>query len=563
MTARRLGTGEASTTVGDLFFNYLAQQYGLADDKSEVNARIIQALEATLFDKQLNVIKDPARWKSVLTPRRAGKSYMAMVYAHLVALSKNGAKVIIVNLTLKSGKNVFWGMIQKFHRDFGIEVDYHHTEMRITLRNGSLVQIVGADTRQEIEKLRGGSYDLIIIDECKSFSPALITELIQDVAKPALSDRRGSLVMIGTPGHIMSGPFYEATAPGYQSPELGKPASRTYDAPETYWEQNPDTLCQWSRHTWTIKHNVSTPHLLEEALIEKEREGWQDDHPTWLREYMGQWVPSESSYVYAYALLSISDPDLVTYKPNPDHRHGLPNIDGDWRYLLGMDLGFEDETALVVGAYNMNSRELYHVWDHKESHLDVYQVADLIESTQARFGQFDAMVADCANLGKMVVETYNKRHGMYIQAAEKREKNDFIELINADFKSGRIKIKQGSDLELELQNLQWDLSNGAKEYLAKTGKLKELASCANHETDCLLYLWRYSYHHYGTHYRRPQPTDVAGWWAAYEKRLTDKFDDEQRRKKDEALYEASSGASELDKVLLRNPRDPLSDYYKN
>ena len=112
---RPKGSTKAATKGGtpayDVFFNWLSEQYGMSDDVSGDNKRIVDALRSTLFQKQRNVLDDPSRWKSVLTPRRAGKSYMAMVYAHVVALSKKGAKVIIVNLTLKSGKNVFWGMV--------------------------------------------------------------------------------------------------------------------------------------------------------------------------------------------------------------------------------------------------------------------------------------------------------------------------------------------------------------------------------------------------------------------------------------------------------------------
>jgi hypothetical protein len=365
------------------------------------------------------------------------------------------------------------------------------------------------------------------------------------------------MVLIGTPGNILSGPFYEATYPGYNDADTGKPVSRTYDSPERFWAENPKELYRWSRHTWTVNDNVSAPHLMVEALIEKQREGWPDDHPTWLREYLGQWVAAETSFVYAYPTILQRDPDRVQWDPDykDGDRNGLPA--GNWRYILGMDLGFEDDFAVVVAAYNTTDQTLYHLWDHKMQHQDVYQVADHIHAAVARFGNFDAMVADASGLGKMVVETLNRRHGFYVQAADKREKYDFIELINADYHSGRIKIIPQTELEFELLNLQWDLSNGAKEFLARTGKLKEHPGLPNHLCDAFLYTWRFSYHNYSGRYQRPQPKPGTDeYWR--------RFEEESIRKLEEKKLKGEADDSDIT-IKRYNGRsiDPLARYYKN
>lgn len=558
-TTRKVVLDDSAQPEYDIFFGYLAEQHGMLDDSTAANNRIISAIRATLFEKQLNVIEDQARWKSLVTARRCGKSYCAMAYAHIVALSRRAANIIIVTLTHDSGRNVFWKMFQKFHSDFGIEVDLHHTAMRVTFKsNGSTIRVMGADSPADVDKIRGGSYDLVVVDECKSFGPSLLRELVEEVAKPALADRRGNILLIGTPGDITIGPFYEATYPGYIDPDTRKPISRSYDSPEHYWVNNPDELYQWSRHSWGVLDNVTQPHLWPTALEEKQRMGYGDDHPTWLREYLGIWVPSESSFVYAYPTILFNDPDSITWRHNWDNKHGLPDNTSDWRFLLGMDMGFEDAFAMVVAAYNMQEKTLYHLWEFKQSHMDAFQVADAVQAAIARFGSFDAIIADTGN-GKQLVETLNRHYGLYIQPAEKREKFNFISLLNADFHSRRIKILRKSELGHELEHLQWDLSKGSKEQLARLGHLKEHPGMANHLCDALLYLWRYSHHHFASTYKRPQPVDVEGWWAEYERKQIEKFDAQRLKEK---LDEVGEG-TDIDRDVILNVRDPLKDYYLN
>lgn len=376
-----------------------------------------------------------------------------MSYAFDVALRAALSRVVVVTLTLKTAKTTYWqgpSNILLFAQKYGIKVDPHLTDVRVTLTNGSIISFIGAETRAEIEKLRGGSYDLVIIDECKSYPGGLLEELIRDVIMPALRDRKGTILLIGTPGSILSGPFYQATCQGVTN-ENGKPYARTYDDPEPYWRENPGKHAMWSRHAWIVQDNTALPHLWEQALEEKEFFGWGDDHPTWLRESLGQWVASSDAFVYAYATLRNTAPEKVHWTPRPSDTNvaGLPDGHLDWRYVLGIDLGFEDATAFVVAAYSPTSGELYHVFDYKASHMLPEQVADWVRRIIEKFGTIDAMVADMGHGGsKMLIEGINQRYGILIQPAERRDKHDHIEMLNSDFHSGRIRLIPNSDLAL-------------------------------------------------------------------------------------------------------------------
>jgi hypothetical protein len=477
-----------------------AEKQGLDDTLMARSKEIADSMRASLFPQQLAVIEDPSKNKSGICPRRSGKSWCAMSYASIVCLSKKNARVVIVTLTLKSAKNIYWFEIKDYVRQFGLgnEVDFFVNELRIDFPHGSKIMMIGAESKAQIEKLRGGKYDLVIIDEAKSYPPAVLSELIDDVVEPALMDRDGTMLMIGTPGNILSGPFFESTFPGHKD-ESGHLTSRTYANPESYWQSHPeDDDWEWSRHEWTLQDNITTPHSWARALKRKKKKRWTDDTPTWQREYLGRWIASELAYVYAYASLMHSDPDKVCWEPDFENgnQFGLP-VDEEWHYILGLDLGWEDDFAAVLGAYNPHDGILYHVWEYKDNHQDVDAVAmHILRAIDAAGGSVDKIVGDAGGLGKMVIETLNKRHGLNIEPAEKREKNDFIELLNTDYHSGRVKVQKGSDLSLENQALQWDLGESSKKLLARTGRLKEHPSCPNHLCDAWLYLWRFSYHYW-------------------------------------------------------------------
>jgi len=487
------------------------------------------------FQQQRDVICDPFRQKALITPRRSGKTFTVGSYVFHTALTKPGSVCAIVTLTLKSAKRLYWhDIVLNFSDTYGLNLrrrgGIHHTNLEVNLENGSRIFLVGAETRAEIEKLRGGAYDLVCIDECKSFHPAVFSELVNEVVLPAISDKLGSLLITGTPGNILSGPFYEATYENYLSAD-GYPISKTFGKPEGYWKDNPDLEPVWSRHTWTVKENISErgQNAWRDAMSIKKRNRWKSDNPIWQREWLGKWVATSDAMVYAYANLIEMDGGAYdarcTWKPKFDRDHnrwGLPS-DKDWEYVLGLDLGFEDDLAIVVFAYNKFDGNLYHVYDFKQPHMTMSKVGQkLLELVDMFDDRIVAMVADTGAGGKMVIESLNEIEGLYLVPAEKNQKYDHIEWFNSDLYDGKIKILPDSELAHEMLMLQWDLGGSTKRDIARIGKLKEDRACPNHACDAALYTWRFALHHYS----RERPWEPT--------RGTDSWFDEWDRKEAEA-----------------------------
>ena len=442
-----------------------------------------------------------------------------------------GIRILIISLTLKSTKDNYWasapGGIFAQNEKYKLNLAFHHTDLSWKHENGSRGRLAGAETLADIERIRGAlaEADIAIVDECKSFSPELLDQLIRDVLLPGLMTRDGILVLGGTPGSIPVGTFYEATWPAARL-DNGQPTCylvEEQDSPAYTGLSEAQREGLYRLHTWTIKDNTGTERTKRQwlrALADKERAGWDDNHPVWRREYLGDWVTDATDLVYAWTSARAAGKD-VTWTPEvtKENPSGLPQSLGPWRFVLGIDLGYVDDSAFVLCAYSETTKELRHVYDYKAPGMTMDDFFGEIFDVIERYGRPDAIVADTAGGGsKMLVETLNQRYGLGIEPAKKTEKQDHIELLNSDFHTGAVKIIRGSDLAHELSGLQWDLSKDSKLVLARTGRLREDPQCPNHLCDALLYLYRYSYHFWSEAPRQLGPDrGTTAWWAEMER----------------------------------------------
>jgi len=386
---------------------------------------------------------------------------------------------------------------------YGLKIEWHNTMLRWEHENGSIGYLMGADDDDQIETLRGLEADLYIIDEAGIFAPARLRKLLTEIIAPQRASRQGRVVLIGTPGYLAKGAFWEATCPKAKD-EQNRPYHINFGTKDPWGRTPQDKSRPWSRHHWTLQDNRPMAHQWDEALITKEQNRWPDDHPIWRREYLGEWVDSYDGLVYRYADAKSNGGATWYPEPTKENPVGLPPEGAPWRFIGGLDIGFEEPTAFVVCAYSPRLRQLRHVWDTSRSHMVVDDVADMLTEAYTRFGSIEKIYADAGALGKMVVETLVRR-GFPIEKAEKREKWDHIELLNSALSRGEVLIVPGDHqhsedeytLEDQLLTNAWDLSKGDRDELARTGRLREDPAIPNDTADAFLYAYRGSLHHFG------------------------------------------------------------------
>lgn len=492
----------------DALFAGLRADRARRDKAADTSASKAAALRRSLMPHQAELEADPSRRKAVRSARRAGKSEGAIRIVTIHCVEHPGARWVVVGLTRPSIKEIYWSTLKGLNESFGLGARFQHQELTVEFPNGSRIRFMGADNVGEIEKLRGGNYDGVVIDECKSFGPVLFRELVEEVIEPALLDRVGLLLIIGTPGTELRGPFYLATCvPGVveEAPDGSRRLSnRLHTVPD-----DPRCPAVWSLHLWTQAMNttpvvdpvtgaVST--LWAESLKIKARRGWTDDNPTWLLEYKGEWVAEDRRVVYRYR------PHLHDYLPDPNRENpwGIPAPNGtEFRRVIGFDFGTRDGTAFVVWAFSPTFPGLWELYSDKKTadpgqKLTVGMIASWYRDIENKYGPFEGWPADPAGLATMVIDTLGAEHGVNLEVAEKREKYDHIVLFNSDLDNGLIHVLRGSQLAEELLGDRW------LEKTLGTDKRKEDPATPNDTADAGLYAFRWARH------REARPNDPPG-----------------------------------------------------
>jgi phage terminase large subunit len=133
------------------------------------------------------------RWAVIVAHRRAGKTVACILDLIDGALRcpKPRPRFAYVAPQLKQAKTVAWDYL----RHYGLKVpgaSVNETELRLDLPNGGQVRLHGSDNP---DAMRGIYLDGLVMDEAADTSPRVFNEIL----RPALSDRGGWSVWIGTP----------------------------------------------------------------------------------------------------------------------------------------------------------------------------------------------------------------------------------------------------------------------------------------------------------------------------------------------------------------------------
>ena len=142
------------------------------------------------------------RWSVLVCHRRFGKTVCMinhLIKSALMCKHKN-PRFAYIAPTFKQAKSIAWDYMKQFTAKIPA-TKFNETELRVDLPNGARITLLGAENS---DGLRGIYLDGCVIDEYANIEGKLFAEII----RPALSDRKGYCVFIGTPAG-MNNNFYE------------------------------------------------------------------------------------------------------------------------------------------------------------------------------------------------------------------------------------------------------------------------------------------------------------------------------------------------------------------
>jgi len=133
------------------------------------------------------------RFRVLVAGRRFGKTYLALIEL-IRAASAPGRVAWYVAPTYRQAKRVAWKALKAMTKHCQAKPP-NETDLTIELTSGGTISLRGADN---YDSLRGDGLDFVVLDEYASMAPEAWTEVL----RPALADRRGRALFIGTPrGH--------------------------------------------------------------------------------------------------------------------------------------------------------------------------------------------------------------------------------------------------------------------------------------------------------------------------------------------------------------------------
>jgi hypothetical protein len=154
-----------------------------------------------LSKPQQTIAEDPARFKVVSAGRRFGKTVLSIREIAYRARIPN-REVFYITTSYRAAKMIVWKPLKHRLLDLRWVSKVNESELSILLKNGTTISLKGSE---DPDKLRGVSLDYAVIDEAASCQ---LDQLWGEIIRPALSDRQGGALFIGTP-QGRSNPFYD------------------------------------------------------------------------------------------------------------------------------------------------------------------------------------------------------------------------------------------------------------------------------------------------------------------------------------------------------------------
>lgn len=369
-----------------------------------------------LFDKQLEFALAPSRFRAALCSRRAGKTKGLLIEMFQRHLSKPGTLGVYLALTDRSVVKIVFPIARELILKHKIKASIVGDE--IVFENGSIISVLGANHINKIEGFRGTKLLDCVIDEAASFKDHILGYLVDEIIAPALSDLQGPLILVGTPAAHCSGMFHRITM-GLEGKDV------------------------WVVKKWTAFDNpyMHDQHVMDSAIFLK-RKQCDTGNPKYRREYLGEWcTDNEARMIKPFTLMNMPSP----YMP------------GGWRSVIGVDFGFNDETAFSVIGWQYNNPRAYVIECFGYTGGSVSQIAASLVALKAKY-QPIRIVGDPAGASKIMMEEFQKKYKVHMEVAQKQNKAHYIEILNDALTNENLVLNPTTTLKLqaEMKTVVWN-----------------------------------------------------------------------------------------------------------
>ena len=267
--------------------------------------------------------------------RRFGKTLVISDIGATEMLIPN-ASVLLITPTFSNAQTMYTE-IEKYVQSAGVKITSRNTkQLTFTTEVNSTIYVV---TPKSISNALGKKFSLVIVDEGQDIEDLI--SLWENYIQPAQADYG-----VDENGYFVSKTIFIATARD-KANDMYELIKRTY---------NP----KYKGYVNFTYPTSSNPYIPKEYIESKRKEL---DPVTFGREYEGKWSDIGGERVY-YTF------DKERHVINPQD---LPVFDNQSQYLVGIDIGFADNTAFLLAAVQPLTGHIYVLAEYAESGRTISQ----------------------------------------------------------------------------------------------------------------------------------------------------------------------------------------------
>ena len=412
------------------------------------------------FDEQQQVLLSKKPMSLLVCGRRGGKTEVLATKIAQQAVKGEKGDIIYIGKTYTSAKEIIWQRLLDLFKLVNLPVEALLSEQTIKLANGINIYIRGANNLSDIDKLRGHSYQLAVVDEIQSIKYLKI--LLVEILAPALQDYKGQMLLAGTP-------------PRFKENYM-----------EVMWNSDSKYI---AKYHWDASHNIFMPDYDTLLATVREERQLKETDPVYQREWLG--------------MMGIYDSDAQVFKGSAANNFNKEELE-KWVYSqpmnhmffsAGLDLGYEDSDAFCIVLASSSRPEKWVVYEHKKAKQDI---SDLVTQIKIGLAQVDGekmfqmipnkngitIQTDMGGGGKKISVELRRQYGLNTVDAIKQDKTMAIEQLREEMRLGRLRYDSKGIWADEVERILY-----ARD---ESDRLTKLIDEAYHPDfmDCLLYALR-------------------------------------------------------------------------
>ena len=362
---------------------------------------------------QQKFILDRSKYKDLEGGKRGGKSVVLagdLVYTDLYIQPEKKGYLIYGSRTAGHAKRLALQRLMQAKNKYNFKWKTQLSQ-NIIVTERNVIVFAGIKDLKSVWDLQGLPIKWACVDEAQFIKSDVLECFIRDVVAMGLNDFKGDGVCIlaGNPAPVEEGYRWD-------------------------YQKRPTT----SQHRINIMDNPSFSnqevHELLTEELEARGETWENMSNASKRLLLGKKATDKGLLV-----LKFTDKDFFDQIP-PETRN---NCD----IFIGIDLGYDDKTAVIALYYDWKNDIIYADYEFQETEMTETELAGHLKTEVLPYNNSKGQnVIDTQGGGKQTAAGLRRDHNIPMLAAKKSEKMAWIRKMKAYNKAGKLLIKKGSPL---------------------------------------------------------------------------------------------------------------------